>query len=51
MKLVEEHRDTYGLNRCLEALDLSKGTWHYRRRHKELERQTKDEALKERISL
>jgi putative transposase len=50
MKLVEEHRDTYGLNRCLEALDLSKGTWHYRRRrHKESERRTKDEALKERI--
>ncbi len=48
MELVEEHRDTYGLNRCLEALSLSKGTWHYQR-HKGMERRTKDEALKERI--
>jgi putative transposase len=46
--LVEEHRDTYGLNRCLKALDLSKGTWHYQR-HTKLERRTKDEVLKERI--
>lgn len=50
MELVEEHRDTYGLNRCLKALNLSKGTWHYRRRYNKSEqRQTKDEALKERI--
>jgi putative transposase len=48
MGLVEEHRDTYGLNRCLKAVGLSKGTWYYRR-HKGLERRTKDEALKERI--
>jgi transposase InsO family protein len=46
--LVEEHRDTYGLNRCLKALNLSKGTWHYRRRSKP-GRWTKDEVLKERI--
>ena len=48
MELVEEHRDTYGLNRCLEALDLSKGTWHYRLHGKPGQR-TRDEALKERI--
>lgn len=48
IELVEGCRDTYGLNRCLEAVGLSKGTWHYRR-HKGLERLTKDEALKERI--
>jgi putative transposase len=46
--LVEEHRNTYGLNRCLKALDLSKGTWHYQR-HSKPGRRTKDEALKERI--
>jgi putative transposase len=48
MELVEVHRDTYGLNRCLKVLNLSKGTWHYRR-HKGSERRTKDELLKERI--
>jgi transposase InsO family protein len=46
--LVEEHRDTYGLNRCLKALGLSRGTWHYQR-HSKPERRTKDEVLKERI--
>jgi putative transposase len=48
MELVEEYRNTYSLNRCLKALSLSKGTWHYRR-HKGLERRTKEEVLKERI--
>lgn len=46
--LVEEHRDTYGLNRCLKVLNLSKGTWHYQR-HTKPQRRTKDEMLKERI--
>ena len=47
MALVEEHRSTYGLNRCLKALDLSKGTWHYRRHDNNSQRRrTKDEALK-----
>lgn len=46
--LVEEYRDTYGLNRCLKALGLSKGTWHYRR-HTKPKRRMKEEALKERI--
>lgn len=30
IELVDENRDEHGLDRCLEALDLSKGTWHYR---------------------
>lgn len=30
MALVDKHRDEYGLNLCLQALALSKGTWHYR---------------------
>jgi putative transposase len=46
--LVEEYRDTYGLNRCLKALGLSKGTWHYRQ-HTKPKRRMKEEALKERI--
>jgi putative transposase len=48
MELVEDHRRTYGLNRCLEALNLSKGTWHYRLHSKPGQR-TRDAALKERI--
>jgi len=45
---VEEYRDTYGLNRCLEALDVSKGTWHYRMRDgsKAAEKRAVDEALR-----
>jgi hypothetical protein len=31
MELVEEHRDSYGLNQTLGALGLSKGTYYYRR--------------------
>ena len=46
--LVEEHRDSCGLNRCLKALGLSKGTYHYRRKSSD-HRRAKDEALKERI--
>jgi transposase InsO family protein len=46
--LVEEHRGTHGLNRCLKALSLSKGTYHYRRKVRP-RRLAKDEALKERI--
>lgn len=32
LALAAEHRETYGLNACLRALDVSKGTWHYRMR-------------------
>jgi hypothetical protein len=31
--LAEKNRQKYGLNRCLRALGLSKGTWH-RRQHR-----------------
>jgi putative transposase len=48
MELLEEHRSTYGLNRCLEAVGLSKGTWYYRLHSKPGQR-TRDEMLKERI--
>jgi hypothetical protein len=48
MELVEKHRHTYGLNRCLKAVALSKGTWHYRLHSKPGQR-IKDEVLKERI--
>lgn len=30
IQLVRDHHTEYGLNRCCEALALSKGTWHYR---------------------
>ena len=46
--LVEEHRATYGLNRCLDALSLSKGTWHYRQNPSSVA-QAREEALRERI--
>jgi len=46
--LVEEHRAIHGSNRCLEALALSKSTYHYRRRGA-ADRRAKDEALKERL--
>ena len=47
--LVDEHREERGLNRCLEALGVSKGTWHYRMRggSKAAEKTAADEALKE----
>ena len=48
IELVEEHRGTYGLNRSLQALKLSKGTYYYRR-HNEPVRRSKDAHLKERI--
>ena len=32
--LVQAHRHRYGLNACLRAVGLSKGTWHYRRHRK-----------------
>ncbi len=30
LALVEAHRHQYGLNACLRALGVSKGTWHHR---------------------
>ena len=28
--MVEQNRDCYGLNRCLEVLRVAKSSWHYR---------------------
>ena len=28
--MVEQNRDRYGLNRCLEVLSVAKSSWHYR---------------------
>jgi SRSO17 transposase len=49
IELVADHADEPGLNRCLEALGVSKGTWHYRMRggSKAAERAARDEALRE----
>lgn len=30
MKIIEQHRDEYGLNNCLQALSVAKSSWHYR---------------------
>ncbi|MBI4446449.1 MAG: transposase [Acidobacteria bacterium] len=30
VEMVEQNRDRYGLNRCLEALSIAKSSWHYR---------------------
>jgi hypothetical protein len=44
MILVTQYRHEYGLNACLRALNLSKGTWYYR-----LHRRDRDQALKAHI--
>ncbi len=46
--LVKEHRHEHGLNRCCEALALSKGTSHYRRQREECFDED-EEALKEEL--
>ena len=48
IELVAEHQAEQGLNRCLEALCVSKGTWHYRVRggSKQAERKARAEALR-----
>ena len=30
MSIIEQSRDEYGLNRCLQALSVAKSSWHYR---------------------
>lgn len=47
IELVDEHREEHGLNRCLRALGVSKGTWHYRMRggSKAAEKEARDHAL------
>ena len=51
LELIQEHQNGRSLNACLQALDVSKGTWHYRMRgvSKQAEREAKDEALKPRV--
>jgi len=38
---VDQHKDEHGLNRCLEAIDLPKSTYYYRKNH--LEESSKEE--------
>jgi putative transposase len=45
--LVSRHKDEFGLNRCLAALGVSKGTWHYRQKREE--RQAEVEAEEQRL--
>lgn len=49
IELVDRNQEEHGLNRCLEALGVSKGTWHYRMRgpSKAAEKRAEDEALRE----
>ena len=44
---MTEYRDQFGLNACLRALGLSKGTWHYRQHR--VDPETRDRPLKQRI--
>ncbi len=34
MKLVEKHKNNYGLNTCLAAIELPKSTWYYQKKEK-----------------
>ena len=34
MKLVENHKNNYGLNTCLAAIGLPKSTWYYQKKEK-----------------
>ena len=47
VELVNQHRPRYGLNTCLRALGLSKGTWHHRQHRRSPE--LRDQPLKQRI--
>lgn len=51
LELIQDHQDDHSLNDCLEALGVSKGTWHYRMRSgsKRQERQVRDEVLKPKV--
>jgi hypothetical protein len=51
LELIQAHQDDHSLNDCLEALGVSKGTWHYRMRSgsKRQERQVRDEVLKPKV--
>ena len=51
LELIQEHLDGRSLNRCLTALGVWKGTWHYRMRggSRQAEREARDEALKPKV--
>jgi putative transposase len=34
VKLVKEHKGQYGLNTCLDAIELPKSTWYYQKKEK-----------------
>jgi len=44
--LVREHREEFGLNACLRAMDVSKGTWHYREERRRQGPDPEEEALR-----
>lgn len=48
--LVRDHHRQYGLNRCCEALALSKGTWHYQK-HKDGRVDEEEATLREELRL
>jgi putative transposase len=45
VKLVEDHKDQYGLTTCLDALELPKSTWYYQK--KKVAYEEKHKHLKE----
>ncbi len=50
LELVERHREEHGLNRCLELLRVSKGTWHRRMRQlEESKQEARDRRLKAQV--
>ena len=47
LELVQRHREKHGLNRCLQILGVSKGTWHRRvRQPQETRLMSRDRKLK-----
>ena len=50
--MVERHKEEFGLNRCLRALGVSKGTWHYhqvQKRENARRREAEEARLRERV--
>ena len=47
VELVKKHRQRYGLNVCLQAVALSKGTWYYRQHRSPPEQ--RDQLLRQRL--
>lgn len=46
MELVREGREEFGLNACLRALGVAKGTWHYREERRRRGPDPEEEELK-----